>query len=69
MQVTVVDPSFMVLADAAETLTPYATLYRYPSDLQEPSGEEFCEAMERARDVYTFVVAMLPPEVNPEQAR
>lgn len=68
-QVSAVDPSFMELADAAEMLTPYATLYRYPSDMQEPSREEFHEAMERARDVFTFVVSKLPPEVNPEQTR
>jgi HEPN domain-containing protein len=37
VQVAGVDSSFMGLADAAETLTPYATLYRYPSDLLEPS--------------------------------
>jgi len=68
VQAATVDSSFMVLADAAETLTPYATLYRYPSDLQEPSREEYCEALEKARDIFTFVVSKLPPEVNPEQA-
>jgi len=56
-----------VLADAAETLTPYATLYRYPSDLQEPSRDEFHEAMKRANEIFTFVVSKLPSEVNPQK--
>lgn len=62
-----VDSSFQGLADAAEALTPYATLYRYPSDLQEPTPEEYREALGMAETIVAFVRQGLPPEASPSQ--
>src|SRR5437660_11944852 len=48
--------------DAAITLTPYATAYRYPEDLTglEPGRDEFDEALELSADLGTFVLSLLP---------
>jgi HEPN domain-containing protein len=58
---------FDVLEDAAITLTPYATAYRYPGETAElqPSRGEFDEALEAASHVLCLVLAMLPEEVRP----
>jgi len=39
-----IDPSFSNLADAAEILTPFATEFRYPGDILEPSPSDTDEA-------------------------
>jgi len=44
-------PSFGRLADAAATLTPYGTAFRYPGNVQEPSLPEAREAVEAARSI------------------
>jgi hypothetical protein len=52
--------------DAAITLTPYATAYRYPGESAalEPSRQEFDEALRLAADLFTFVCSLLPAEVQ-----
>lgn len=59
-----VDSSFQGLADAAEALTPYATLYRYHSDLQEPTPEEYREALGMAEVIIGFVRQKLPADAS-----
>src|SRR5438132_7084987 len=51
------DASFAKWQDAAITLTPYATAYRYPgeSTTLEPSRVEFDEALKLAGNILTFV--------------
>ncbi len=58
---------FDAFGDAAITLTPYATAYRYPGDIAElkPSRDEFNEALDAASRVLSFVLAMLPEAVRP----
>ena len=53
--------------DAAITLTPYATAYRYPGEsaILEPSRAEFDEALNLATDLVNHVLAQLPHEVQP----
>jgi len=53
--------------DAAITLTPYATAYRYPggSATLEPTRAEFDEALNLAGNLGNFVLSLLPPEVQP----
>jgi len=45
--------------DIADSLTPYATAYRYPSAVAEPDEEEFKEALTAARSVLDFVSSVL----------
>jgi HEPN domain-containing protein len=51
--------------DAAETLTPYATAYRYPGETLEPTRSEFESALQMAQGFYQYIVSCLPPEVHP----
>ena len=48
----------------AETLTPYATEFRYPGDLLEPEKEDAEEAIEMATQIYSFVLQNLPSDYN-----
>ena len=59
--------SFAKWQEAAITLTPYATAYRYPgeSTTLEPSRAEFDEALELAINLVNFVLLLLPKEVQP----
>lgn len=61
------DASFIGYEDAAITLTPYATAYRYPGESAtlEPSRPEFDEALKLAAEILTFVCSLLPAEVQP----
>ncbi|MEW6747200.1 MAG: HEPN domain-containing protein [Planctomycetota bacterium] len=61
------DPRLKNCEEAAITLTPYATAYRYPGESAtlEPSRAEFDEALKLATDLLTFVLSVLPKEVGP----
>lgn len=43
-----VEPRFNAWHDAAEQIAPYATAYRYPGEILEPSEEEFLETFKKA---------------------
>ncbi len=43
------------LVEPSETLTPYATAYRYPGEAEEPTREELDEAIRAARYVLETV--------------
>jgi HEPN domain-containing protein len=66
-QVEALDSGFQQYRDAAEILTPYAAAYRYPGEFAflEPSREEFDEAVQQARNIYNFVLKLLPKEARP----
>ncbi|MBI2959023.1 MAG: HEPN domain-containing protein [Betaproteobacteria bacterium] len=59
--------SFANWEDAAITLTPYATAYRYPGEFAslEPSRTEFDEALALATNLVNFVLSLLPAEIQP----
>jgi HEPN domain-containing protein len=54
------DPSFRILLDHAEELSPMAWRYRYPGDVLDPDEEECREALRMSREVRDFVRARLP---------
>jgi HEPN domain-containing protein len=54
------DANFEVLRDSAESLTPYATEFRYPGDIIEPEQDDVEEALEMAVLVLSFVTQVLP---------
>ena len=56
---------FSDLLDAAERLTPYATLFRYPGDILEPDPIEFEQALTDAEQFYAYILETLPQEVRP----
>ena len=58
------EPEFLAWREAAVTLTPYATEYRYPGNLLQPDEPEFSEALEAAEAFYQFVTSLLPPEIH-----
>lgn len=55
----VIEPTFEAYQDIADTLTPYATLFRYPSELMDPLPEELEVAIENADLVFNFVSQLL----------
>jgi len=59
-----IDGEFQTLRGAAETLTPYAVDFLYPGTMPEPTQEEAEEALDLARQVLSFVLDRLPPEVR-----
>lgn len=65
LQATDVDPSFSDFMDTARLLTSLAVEYRYPGDYVEPEAEEFQEAYEAARTLYSFVLDKLPVAAHP----
>jgi len=50
--------------EIAETLTPYATEFRYPSEVLEPEQEEAKQAIVMAETIVEFVNNSLPPFPN-----
>jgi HEPN domain-containing protein len=63
------EPGFAAWQTAAETLTPYATAYRYPRDVVEPDAELYQEAEQAATGLFGFVCSLLPEEVRPSRSR
>jgi HEPN domain-containing protein len=60
-------PDFAQFEEAAETLTPYVSAFRYPGLTEDavPSREEFETALKHAQTIYDFVVNRLPKEARP----
>jgi HEPN domain-containing protein len=61
-----VEPNLQAYEEASELLTPYATEFRYPSDVMNPTDEELTEALEKAEEIFKFVVSLLPDEIKRE---
>jgi len=55
-----INPDFSQWEAMAETLTPYATEYRYPGDLLEPERSEAEQALAMAEAFVAFVIGVLP---------
>ena len=56
-----IDPEFARFATAARTLSPYATQFRYPGGLLEPSLQDAYEAIRLAGEIVHFVRGRLFP--------
>lgn len=41
-------------------LTPYATIFRYPSDAADPNASEFLNALKAAEEICEYVFSVLP---------
>ena len=52
--------------DAADRLTPLATMYRYPASGDEPSREDFQEAVDDAETIVRQVLAYMPQDLLSE---
>jgi HEPN domain-containing protein len=59
-----INPDFESYQEASEILTPYATEYRYPSDVMQPTLEELEEAIEKAEEIFNFVASLLSDEIK-----
>lgn len=55
-----VDPGFQQLLDAGDTLTPYATAFRYPGGLLQPERDEAASALDMAGSILKFVSERVP---------
>ena len=62
------DSEFERIRDEAETLTPFATAFRYPGDVLEPELCDVEEGMLFAQRIVDLVVALMPDEVTKEIA-
>ena len=51
--------------EVGRTLTPYATIFRYPGEKFEPDRVEFDQALKNADELYQFILSLLPAEVHP----
>lgn len=63
-QSLVFDRDFETLRDAAEILTPFATMFRYPGDTLEPDINDVDEAIKLAATVVDFVLGKMPTQVR-----
>lgn len=61
---TDVHPGFERWMDAAEALTPYATIYRYPDEMEPPDLDEAAAALPVADGIVGFVAEMLSMETG-----
>ena len=61
------EADFKKLSDAADSLTPYATRFRYPNATfaVEPHPAEYEEALLQAQLIYDFVLLRLPASAHP----
>ena len=59
-----VDPAFLSLRDAAEALTPFATVFRYPGEVLEPEASDVEEGIALAEMVVQFAENRMPDEVK-----
>ena len=51
-----VDKSLDKWYRAAEILTPYATVFRYPGDYSEPETEDVKEALNYSKEIINFIL-------------
>jgi HEPN domain-containing protein len=65
-QAMTLEPTFSAWLDAAERLTPYATLFRYPGDILEPDPSEFTQALTDAEQFYAFILEITPQVARPQ---
>lgn len=47
----------------AQRLTEYASTFRYPAELKEPTREQFDEALQAADGLFSYVCSVLPQDV------
>ncbi|MFQ6103415.1 MAG: HEPN domain-containing protein [Candidatus Glassbacteria bacterium] len=60
-----IDSSLQYLQEHADTLTPYAWVFRYPGEPEEPGRDEADEALSLVREIFDAILLRLPVEVRP----
>lgn len=63
-QASEVESKFKAWLDIAVQVAPYATAYRYPGEILEPTEEEYQDAFKAASRFYEFVCSLLPLELS-----
>jgi len=58
------DRGFEDLSALADVLTPYATAFRYPGDILEPTAPDAEEAVEMAERIVAFVLQRMPDDMR-----
>jgi len=58
------DRGFEDLNALSDVLTPYATAFRYPGDIMEPTAPDAEEAVVMAERIVAFVLQRMPDEVK-----
>jgi len=64
MMASEIEPKFTAWFDVAEQVTPYATAYRYPGEVLEPTKAEYAQAFKAASEFYQFVCLLLPADIS-----
>ena len=59
-----INPDFQRHQETSELLTPYATEFRYPSNVMQPTEEELKEAIERAEEIFNFITSLLSQQIR-----
>ena len=59
------EPGFSAWREAAEQLTPYAVVYRYPGEDPDPGSEEFEKGLAQAKALVAFVLSQFPDSCQP----
>lgn len=59
-----IEPKFIEWFDVAEQVSPYATAYRYPGEILEPTQDEFQQTLNSAGKFYDFICRLLPIELS-----
>jgi len=62
-----VESQFTQWFDVAEQVTPYATAYRYPGEILEPTEDEYQQASKAASRFYDFVCSVLPIQLSAQK--
>ncbi|MBN1935395.1 MAG: HEPN domain-containing protein [Anaerolineae bacterium] len=57
--------AFAAWQEAGQRLTPFATLFRYPGLVVEPSPAQFVQAIAIAEGLYNLVLSLLPDNMRP----
>lgn len=63
--VLIFEPSLEPLLRRATEFTPYATMFRYPGELDIPPVEDAQDALILAQQIYDQVLAKIPEESRP----
>lgn len=58
------ESNFTKWFDVAEQVSPYATAYRYPGEVLEPTEKEYQQAFKAAGQFYEFICSILPIKLS-----
>lgn len=57
---------FSCLLRLATELTPYATMFRYPGEIELPLPEDAKDALNLAHCVFNAIAALIPTDARPQ---